>query len=697
MTAKSSTGQGKQIHNKKKRGVFKKAANGAGKIVLLLVLFMLLVVAAAGSWFYFRYGKTILKLQNTAKRYAASSNIETFRQSQTSLVYAADGTLISKLKGEKDVYYLSYNTIPKTALQAMLATEDRKFFEHDGIDLLANIRASIVLIKNKGEIHQGASTITQQLARNIFLSNEVTWERKITEIFLAAELEKRYSKTQILEFYMNNIYFANGYYGLQAAANGYFSRSAQELSLSEIAFLCAIPNNPTKYDPLINFENVMERRDKVLMQMKDEGFITLSEYKKALRKEITLNLNSTDRKNYVESYTYYCAIRALMEQEGFVFQNRFLDDTVRQEYEERYYEAYYRIQKTLFTGGYRIYTSIDLKKQELLQQAVDQELAAFTELGESGAYQLQGAAVCIDNDSGLVTAVVGGREQKDQKGYTLNRAYQSFRQPGSAIKPLVVYTPMFEREMTPEDIVIDEKFEDGPRNAEGTYEGEITVRRAVEVSKNTIAWKLFQELTPQVGLSYLYHMNFSKLCSKDNVPAASIGGLTYGTSPVEMASAYATLANDGIYRNPTCIIKIMDAKGNELVGESKSESRIYEKQAVKIMTDVLQGVMIRGTGRKMALKGMSSAGKTGTTMNRKDGWFCGYTKYYTTAVWVGADMPKKISGLSGNSYPGRIWKQFMQEIHKDLPDRQFEAYEEKTKQEEEIIWDKDTISLPEEE
>lgn len=697
MTAKSSTGQGKQIHNKKKRGVFKKAANGAGKIVLLLVLFMLLVVAAAGSWFYFRYGKTILKLQNTAKRYAASSNIETFRQSQTSLVYAADGTLISKLKGEKDVYYLSYNTIPKTALQAMLATEDRKFFEHDGIDLLANIRASIVLIKNKGEIHQGASTITQQLARNIFLSNEVTWERKITEIFLAAELEKRYSKTQILEFYMNNIYFANGYYGLQAAANGYFSRSAQELSLSEIAFLCAIPNNPTKYDPLINFENVMERRDKVLMQMKDEDFITLSEYKKALRKEITLNLNSTDRKNYVESYTYYCAIRALMEQEGFVFQNRFLDDTVRQEYEERYYEAYYRIQKTLFTGGYRIYTSIDLKKQELLQQAVDQELAAFTELGESGAYQLQGAAVCIDNDSGLVTAVVGGREQKDQKGYTLNRAYQSFRQPGSAIKPLVVYTPMFEREMTPEDIVIDEKFEDGPRNAEGTYEGEITVRRAVEVSKNTIAWKLFQELTPQVGLSYLYHMNFSKLCSKDNVPAASIGGLTYGTSPVEMASAYATLANDGIYRNPTCIIKIMDAKGNELVGESKSESRIYEKQAVKIMTDVLQGVMIRGTGRKMALKGMSSAGKTGTTMNRKDGWFCGYTKYYTTAVWVGADMPKKISGLSGNSYPGRIWKQFMQEIHRDLPDRQFEAYEEKTKQEEEIIWDKDTISLPEEE
>lgn len=694
MTAKSSTGQGK--HNKKKRGIFKKAAGGAGKIVLLLVLFVLLVVAAAGSWFYFRYGKTILKLQNTAKRYAASSNIETFRQSQTSLVYAADGTLISKLKGEKDVYYLSYNTIPKTALQAMLATEDRKFFEHDGIDLLANIRASIVLIKNKGEIHQGASTITQQLARNIFLSNEVTWERKITEIFLAAELEKRYSKTQILEFYMNNIYFANGYYGLQAASNGYFSRSAQELSLSEIAFLCAIPNNPTKYNPLTNFENVIERRDKVLMQMKDEGFITLSEYKKALRKEITLNVNFTDRKNYVESYTYYCAIRALMEQEGFVFQNRFLDDTVKQEYEERYYEAYYRIQKTLFTGGYRIYTSIDLNKQELLQQAVDQELAEFTEIGENGAYQLQGAAVCIDNDSGLVTAVVGGREQKDQKGYTLNRAYQSFRQPGSAIKPLVVYTPMFEREMTPEDIVIDEKFEDGPRNAEGTYEGEITVRRAVEVSKNTIAWKLFEELTPQVGLSYLYHMNFSKLCSKDNVSAASIGGLTYGASPVEMASAYATLANEGIYRNPTCIIKIMDAKGNEVVGESKAESRIYEKEAVKIMTDVLQGVMIRGTGRKMALKGMSSAGKTGTTVNRKDGWFCGYTKYYTTAVWVGADMPKKISGLSGNSYPGRIWKQFMQEIHKDLPDREFEAYEEKVKQEEEIIWDRDTISPPEE-
>lgn len=657
------------------------------KLFLFLFLAMLILVIAGGFWFYFNYGRTILRLQTTAKRYAAASSIETFRQNQTSLVYAADGTLISKLKGEKDVYYLSYEAIPQAAVQAMLATEDRKFFEHSGVDLLANIRASIVLIKNKGEIHQGASTITQQLARNIFLSNEVTWERKITEIFLAGELEKRYSKKQILEFYMNNIYFANGYYGLQAAANGYFSRGAQELTLSELAFLCAIPNNPTKYNPLTKFENVLERRDKVLQQMKDEKFITAEDYKKAVKETITLQINTTEMKNYVESYTYYCAIRALMEREGFVFKNIFSDETEKEEYEERYYEAYYRIQKTLFTGGYRIYTSIDLRKQEQLQEAVNEVLADFTETSEEGIYKLQGAAVCIDNDSGRVVAVVGGREQKEQEGYTLNRAYQAFRQPGSSLKPLVVYTPMFERGLRPEDKVLDEKFEDGPRNAEGTYEGEITVRRAVEVSKNTIAWKLFQELTPRVGLSYLYQMNFSRLCESDYVPAASLGGLTYGASPVEMASAYAALANDGIYRRPTCIIKIMDARGNELVGEQTEETRIYKSEAVVIMTDVLQGVMQRGTGRKLALSGITSAGKTGTTVNRKDGWFCGYTGYYTTAVWVGNDMPEKINGLSGNSYPGAIWKQYMKEIHAGLPDRKFEAYEEERQEpEEEIIW-----------
>lgn len=639
----------------------------------ILLLIFLLAIIVAGTWFYFTYGKHILELQRNAKKIASGTRTEDFKEAQTSLVYASDGSLISVLKAEKDVYYLEYTQIPKAVVSAMLATEDRKFYTHGGYDLLANVRASILLIKNKGEIHQGASTITQQLARTVYLTNEVTWERKITELFLAAELEKKYTKDQIMEFYLNSIYFANGHYGVQAAAYGYFNRSVSELSISEIAFICTIPNNPTIYNPVTNFDNTMERRDKVLSQMYDEGYISEKEYKTAIKEDIVLDLMTIERKNYAESYTYYCAIRALMEREGFVFRNDFIDNDDKEEYEKLYYESYYRIQKSLYTKGYRIYTSIDLDKQKALQDAINNNLSMFDKTTDEGIYELQASAVCIDNDTGKVIAIVGGREQ-EYNGYTLNRAYQSFRQPGSAIKPLIVYTPLFEKGVYPDNMTVDEKFEGSPRNADGSYAGEITIRRAVEVSKNTVAWKLFLELTPQHGLSYLKAMNFSRIVDTDYVPAASIGGLTYGVSSLEMASAYTALENEGVYRNPTCIIQIMDAKGNALLNITDNSKRIYDRNASLIMTDVLKGVMTNGTGRKLQLNNMTSAGKTGTTGDQRDGWFCGYTRYYTTAVWVGYDMPRTMEGLAGNTYPGYVYKDFMNQIHEGLADKDFEKY-----------------------
>jgi membrane peptidoglycan carboxypeptidase len=226
-------------------------------------------------------------------------------------------------------------------------------------------------------------------------------------------------------------------------------------------------------------------------------------------------------------------------------------------------------------SGYRIYTSIELDKQKLLQKSVDKALKEFKKVNEEGVYQMQGAAVCIDNDSGRVVAIVGGRDQK-LEGYTLNRAYQSYRQPGSSIKPLIVYTPSFEREYTPESIVVDEKIKDGPRNSGGGYSGKIKLQRAIELSKNTIAWKLLEELSPRVGLSYLLNMNFTKIKETDYTLAASLGGLTVGVSPVEMAAAYATLENDGYYRTPTCIVKIMDSEGNEIVGDTMETKQIYQ-------------------------------------------------------------------------------------------------------------------------
>ncbi len=680
---KAIDGSERKPKKEKKRGGFLRGLGRGVKLTLLAVVALLLTaILVVGIGFYAKYGKQLLAYQSKANTLVRRSTAETFKASQTSLVYAADGELISRLKGEKDVYYLEYGDIPKYAVQAMVCTEDRKFLEHDGVDLLANIRAAIVLIKNRGEIHQGGSTITQQLARTVFLSNEVTWERKITEIFVAMALERKYSKTQIMEFYLNNIYFANGYYGIQAAAVGYFGKGVGELSLSQIAFICAIPNNPTDYDPVTNFKYTMMRRDKVLDQMRDEGAIGEEEYREALEEKITLKQGKREIRDYAESYTYYCAIRALMAREGFVFRNSFLDDADKEKYDERYYEAYYRIQKTLFTGGYRIYTSIDLKKQEMLQRAVDEELIAFTEVNDGGVYKLQSSAACIDNRTGRVVAIVGGRSQESH-GYTLNRAYQSFRQPGSAIKPLIVYTPMFERGMYPDDIVVDERFEGGPRNSGNVYSGEIPVSYAIAVSKNTVAWKLFEELTPRVGLSYLLQMGFRRIVDTDYVPAVSLGGFTYGVSAVELASGYAALYNDGYYREPTCIVKITDAQGNVLVGSEQPPKKVYATNAARMMTACMQGVMESGTGRKLKVDGQITAGKTGTTNDQKDGWFAGFTAYYTTAVWVGCDMPKAMDDLMGNTYPGRIWQNYMNRLHEGLPAKEFVMYTDTRPSEEE--------------
>lgn len=665
----TKTGSGKKKPSKKRSRFKRKLRWG----FLLFSLFFSLTMLAACLVFYIKYGEEFTNYQKLAKQMVGQSDLDTFRQQETSLVYDKDGGLISALKGEKDVYYLEYKEIPKAAVDAMISIEDKKFMNHGGIDLVANIRAAIALIKHKGGITQGASTITQQLARNIYLSNEVSYERKFKEIFISVELEKKYSKYQILEFYLNNIYFANGFYGIQAASKGYFSKDVSELSLSQIAFLCAVPNNPTIYNPFEHPENTKGRRDRILLQMYEDGKIGKNEYQAAISEEIKVVKKKVTTNNYVETYVFYSAARALMAQEGFEFRNEFESDKDRKAYEEAYTEAYNECHKSLYYAGYRIYTSIDLKKQSKLQQAVDDALKDYTDKTKEGIYTLQGAAVSIDNETGRVEAIVGGRYQKTS-GYTLNRAYQSYRQPGSAIKPLIVYTPAFEKGYYPDTYVMDEKFEGGPSNSNKVYSGKITVRKAVEVSKNTIAWKIFEELTPKVGLSYLLNMNFKRIDKNDYYPAASLGGFTYGASPVEMTAAYAALENDGLYRDPTCIITIKDTEGNIIVSDSIAKKRIYDTNAARIMTDVLQSVMNNGTGRGLGVANMPSAGKSGTTNDKKDGWFVGYTPYYTTGVWVGYDIPKAMAQLSGATFPGSVWKQYMNEIHKDMDRMEFESY-----------------------
>lgn len=642
--------------------------------VKLQFVLMLLVVAAVGVYYYGGYASQVQHMKEEAAGFVRKSTEATFRAAQTSVVYDKDGNTISTLKGEKDVYYLPYEKIPTDVCAAIVSIEDKKFYQHSGIDYKAIFRAVKAAIEN-GEVTQGGSTITQQLARTVFLTQDRTWQRKVEEMFLAVELEKKYSKTKILEFYLNNIYFGNGYYGIQAASIGYFNVEADQLDLSQTAFLCAIPNNPTLYDPLTNMQNTLGRRDRILDQMLEDGKIAESACLMAKAEEITLNRPAHAKNNYVETYTYYCAIRLLMEREGFKFQTEFKNEEEREAYNERYNEKYTECQKELYTAGYRVYTSIDLGLQAMLQKAVDENLAGFTEVNEEGVFKLQGAGVCIDNETGYVRAIAGGRSQ-DFSGYTLNRAYQSYRQPGSSIKPLIVYAPAVERGYTPDSIVKDEPIEDGPSNANGGYSGEMTVREALSRSKNTIAWKLFEELTPKTGLSYLKAMNFAKITKEDERLTSSLGGLTNGVSPVEMTAAYAALQNDGNYRRPTCIIKITDADGVEILSTEQEEKKVYKTTAARMVTDMLATAITEGTGRGLGVTGMPSAGKTGTTNDNKDGWFAGYTRYYTTAVWVGYDMPAELPGLSGSTYPGAVWHSFMENCHAGLPPAEFLPYVE---------------------
>lgn len=646
-------------------------------IFLVTVLICLAVVGVIIGW-----QKIVLpcvQMYTDAVSQVENSTKDTFKASQTSLVYDHEGELLLTLKGEKDVYYLDYDEIPDAAKLAMISIEDKKFVNHRGVDIKGTMRAFVALIVNKGEITQGGSTITQQLSRNIFLTHEVSWQRKVKEIFIATLLEKKYSKEEIMEFYLNNIYFSNGYYGIQAASQGYFGRDADELTLSEIAFLCAVPNGPSLYDPIDHKENTLKRRDLILKNMLEDGYISQEQYDAAIAEEITvIKKQKRSIHDYVETYILKCAAESLMKEKGFEFKNTFTTASEKADYEERYNALYDECLQSLYTGGYRIYTSINMDMQEKLQNAVNEKLSRFTEETEDGSYKVQGSATCIDNATGRVVAIVGGRKKDEEEGYTLNRAFQAYRQPGSAIKPLLVFTPIMERGMNPYSTVDDSRLEDNEVKNSGSYSGRITLRRAVQKSSNVVTYRLYKELTPKVALSYLEKMNFKGLEAEDyEYYTTCLGGFTKGTNTVEMAAGFATIENEGVYRNPTCIVRITKADGEEVVSDDIERVRIYQKDAALKMTDVLQSVVDSspGTARGCKLYNQPAAAKTGTTTGNTDGWLCGYTPYYTTAVWVGQDQVKTVYGLNGSSYPAYIWKQFMSEIHQDLERLEFQTYE----------------------
>ena len=646
----------------------RKKKNPIGTILLLIVFALVM----AGM---IKVGLPLVRMYAGAVKEVSSSNEDTFRQWQTSIVYDNRENEIKKLKGERNVYYLEYDEISDAAKLAIISVEDKNFTHHRGLDVVGLARSVVYLIINRGRITMGGSTITQQLARNVFLSFEQTYSRKLNEIFYAFLLEEKYSKEDILEFYLNNVYFANGNYGIEAASRAYFQKSCKDLTVSETAFLCAIPNSPARYDPYENPENTLQRRDRILTKMYEEGYIDKPQYEKSLAEEITVSPRKEITGNdYAETYILKCATEALMEADGFQIRTQFSSDEEEKEYKEEYDEWYSNYRQKLYTAGYRIYTSIDPLMQDQLQEAVSDKLAgSFIEKTDDGVYKVQGAAVCIDNTSGKVAAIVGGREQ-DQEGFGLNRAFQSQRQPGSAIKPLVVFTPAFEEGYSPDSTGDDSRMtgEDTVRNAGDVYSGSISLRRAVQKSSNVVTYRLYKEMGASALLHYLEEMDFAGLDEKDyRYDTTCIGGFTNGTTPVEMAAGYATLANNGTYRKPTCIVRITDARGNDVVSESDTSQAksIYSNQAARTMTNVLASCVTdsRGTASNCGLDmDIPVACKTGTTSSYVDGWLCGYSPYYTTAVWVGMDVFKSVDDLKGNTYPAYIWTAFMNTIHRNV-------------------------------
>ncbi len=650
-------------------------------IVACLAIFVVAVFVLANFYMYKKTGETLMSCAKEAREIVEQSTPEDFMYAETTYVYSADGTRMATLAEEDDATYLTYDEIPADVVNAFVAVEDRSFWENSGVDYKGIVRVCLNYVKSRGTVSEGASTITQQLARGAYLSNEKTMLRKIKEIFIARQLTKQYTKEQIMEFYCNTCCFANGIYGVEDASEKYFSRHVSELTLSEVAYICAIPNRPEYYNPLKEPENALTRRDKILSDMEECGYITAAACQGAKAQEIVVETPAEDNTsyNYEVTYAINCAVRYLMKLDGFDFRYVFDSDIDYASYAEEYDEFYAQAKHKLYTGGYEVYTTIDLTTQETMQWVLDEQLAEFTDLTEDGVYELQGAMTVIDNSSGKVIAVIGGRSQEGQNNvYSLNRAYQGYAQPGSAFKPLAVYAPALCQGYNPNSILknidVDKAKNSDSEKVSAMSGTQVSLRSAVEKSLNGCAYWLFNDISPKVGLSYVTNMNFAKIVPGDYTLSAALGGLTYGVTTVEMANAYYALENHGEYTQTDCIDSIYDSDGNDIYFGYETKS-IYTRDAADEMTDIMEGVITSGTASKSNWYSNTSteaAGKTGTTNDNKAGWFCGYTPYYTIAVWVGCDTPKTVDALQGGTYPLYIWKAAMLNLVSDLPTAYFD-------------------------
>lgn len=602
----------------KKRTPIRRALKWTAAVALLVCTVFLL---GGAVWVLGLYGMTELDAEKITSA------------SQTLFVYDGEDTAIAGVHGSEDRTNVSLRDVPLYVRNAFIAVEDVRFYSHNGVDVRRIIGALIADIKS-GNFDQGASTLTQQLIKLSHLTGEKTFTRKIKEAILAIQLEQKFTKDEILEMYLNYVYFGGGAYGIEAAAQRYFSKSASALTLAEGALLAGVVKSPSNYAPHLKPEASVTRRNLILDLMLQYDFISKEACEAAKAEKLVLNEKADD------GYPHGYYVETAMDEAKAILG---ID------------------QEQLLSGGYRIHTYLDTSLQQACEDIMA-DPALFPENAADGE-QVEGAIVTVDPKTFGITAMVGGREYKVRRG--LNRATDIKRQPGSAIKPILVYAPALENYgYTAASLLLDERTDFNgwsPKNFGDQYSGYVTMRQAIARSLNVPAVRLLSNIGVYSGKSFASRLGIV-FDEKDTSLSLALGGFTYGVSPKTLCGAYAAFAAGGIYKTPACVRKITDSEGNVLYERVGASDRVMSEDTAFIMTSMLTSCITTGTGRRLNT-GIPLAGKTGTTglaetNGNKDAWMVAYNSALVATVWMGFDSTDSAHSLpedaTGGTYPAAI-------------------------------------------
>lgn len=656
-------------HVKKGAEVSARAAGGILHLVLKIVITIILIGVLTVLFLGIIFGSYVKNSLNEE----LDVDLSDFALAQTSIIYYWDDISqsyqeLERLSGREKRIWVSYEDIPKHMENAAIAIEDKRFLSHQGVDWYRTVGAFGSMFLSMSNTF-GGSTITQQLIKNLTEYDEVTVKRKLLEIFRALDFEKTYSKEEIMEWYLNKIYLGEGCYGIAAAANEYFGKTVDELTIAECACIIGITNNPSLYDPYINEEGNKNRQEIILYEMYDQEYITKEEYEEAVAQELDFHRGSDDEEEDADSSNYTSW-----------FVDALIEDVIADLMEQKNI-TYDMAEDLLYSAGYKIYATIDKDVQACVDEVYSSRDNLPSGYKQSTYQQLESAIVVVEPTTGNIVALCGGMEEKD--GSRLyNFATDMQRSPGSTIKPLASYSLAMDKGLiTPYTTMYDSaavKLEGTdwyPNNDNSKNEGHITIRYALQRSINTVAAQLIDMLTPQVSFDFLTQkLGFTSLVAEGDgysdigYASMALGELSHGATVREMASAYTCFANNGIWTEGRLYTHITDAQDN-LIFENVPDSNIaLSSTTAYYMTDLMKNVVNAGSGWNAKFGEMPVAGKTGGSSGWRDRWFVGYTPYYIAAVWTGYEIPE---GMGSSNPSTGMWKQVMEKVHKDLPVKQF--------------------------